>query len=57
MESLRFAETWLNQLDNIPNFNIIRTGKQDQFLQHCCSHIDNTPKLEYYSMFKTSFGF
>ena len=57
MESLGFAETWLNQLDNIPNFNIIRTRIRDQFWQHWCSHINNTPMLEYYSMFKTSFGF
>ena len=57
MESLGFAETWLNQLDNIPNFNIIRTRIRDQFLQHWCNHINSTPKLEYYSMFKTSFCF
>ena len=57
MESLGFAETWLNQLDSIPNFDILRTRIRDQLLQHWCSHINNTPKLEYYSMFKTSFGF
>ena len=57
MESLGFAETWLNQLDNISNVNIIRTRIRNQFLQHWCSHINNIPKLEYYSMFKTSFGF
>ena len=41
MESLGFAETRI----------------RDQVLQHWCSHINNTPNLEYYSMFKTSFGF
>ena len=29
MESLGFAETWLNQLDNIPNSNIISEHKYE----------------------------
>ena len=57
VESLGFAETWLNQLDNIPEFNIIRTRIRDQFLQHWCSHINNNSMLEYNSMFETTFGF
>ena len=57
MESLGFAETWHNQFVEIPNLNVIRTRIRDQFMQHWCSHINNTPKLEYYSMFKTTFGF
>ena len=56
MESLGFAETWLNQMDNIPDFNIIRPRIRDQFLQHWCSHINNTHKLEYCSTFKRSFS-
>ena len=55
--ALPFLFTSFNQLDNIPNFSIIRTRIRDQFLQHWCSHINNTSKLEYYSIFKTSFGF
>ena len=57
IESLGFGEAWYNQFVDIPNLNVIRTRIRDQFMQHWCNHINNTPKLEYYSMFKTTFCF
>ena len=57
IESLGFGEAWYNQFVDIPNLNVIRTRIRDQFIQHWCNHINNTPKLEYYSMFKTIFRF
>ena len=48
MESLGFDEPWYTQLDNTPNFNFSKTRIRDQFLQHWCNHISNTPKLEHY---------
>ena len=57
MESLDFANAWTNQYEAIPNINVIRVRIRDQFMQHWCSHINNTSKLEYYAMFKTTFEF
>ena len=57
MESLGFANAWTNQYEAIPNINVIRVRIRDQFMQHWCSHINNTSKLEYYAMFKTTFEF
>ena len=57
IELLGFGEAWYNQFVDIPNLNVIRTRIRDQFMQHWCNHINNTPKLEYYSMFKTTFCF
>ena len=57
MESLGFANAWTNQYEAIPNINVIRVRIRDQFMQHWCSHINNTSKLEYYAMYKTTFEF
>ena len=57
MESLVFANAWTNQYEAIPNINVIRVRIRDQFMQHWCSHINNTSKLEYYTVFKTTFEF
>ena len=48
IENLEFPDTWRDQFQHAPNFQIIKTRIRDHFLQHWCAQINNLSKLEYY---------
>ena len=57
LDSLGFSNFWNNQLYDVPHFFVIRNRIRDHFMQHWYVNICNSPKLGYYSQFKTEFKF
>ena len=57
LDSLGFSNFWNNQLYDVPHFFVIRNRIRDHFMQHWYVTICNSPKLGYYSQFKTEFKY
>ena len=56
LDNLGFSNFWNNQLYDVPHFFVIRNRICDHFMQHWYVNICNSPKLGYYSQFKTEFN-